>query len=89
MKLIGIDTGTTTISGIVMEHNIGNNAELIEAKTIANDSFLPTANDWEKIPRCRADYKKGKGFIGLFSRPVSGSEEDRAYGSDAWDLVCG
>ena len=49
MKLIGIDIGTTTISGIVMEHNIGNNAELIEAKTIANDSFLPTANDWEKI----------------------------------------
>ena len=46
MKLIGIDIGTTTISGIVMEHNIGNNAELIEAKTIANDSFLPTANDW-------------------------------------------
>ena len=49
MKLIGIDIGTTTISGIVMEHNIGNNAELIEAKTITNDSFLPTANDWEKI----------------------------------------
>lgn len=24
MKLIGIDIGTTTISGIVMEHNIGN-----------------------------------------------------------------
>ena len=86
MKLIGIDIGTTTISGIVMEHNIGNNAELIEAKTITNDSFLPTANDWEKIQD--AD-KKGKGFIGLFSRPVSGSEEDRAYGSDAWDLVCG
>lgn len=39
MKLIGIDIGTTTISGIVMEHNVGNNAELIEAKTIANDSF--------------------------------------------------
>ena len=34
MKLIGIDIGTTTISGIVMEHNIGNNAELIEAKTV-------------------------------------------------------
>ena len=37
MKLIGIDIGTTTISGIVMEHNIGNNAELIEAKTIASN----------------------------------------------------
>ena len=89
MKLIGIDIGTTTISGIVMEHNIGNNAELIEAKTIANDSFLPTANDWESEKDGHFLAVEGKGFIGLFSRPVSGSEEDRAYGSDAWDLVCG
>ena len=58
MKLIGIDIGTTTISGIVMEHNIGNNAELIEAKTIANDSFLPTANDWEKIQDAEQIIKK-------------------------------
>ena len=27
MKLIGIDIGTTTISGIVMEHNIGKKAK--------------------------------------------------------------
>ena len=66
MKLIGIDIGTTTISGIVMEHNIGNNAELIEAKTIANDSFLPTANDWEKIQDAEQIIKKAKDLLDYF-----------------------
>lgn len=66
MKLIGIDIGTTTISGIVMEHNIGNNAELIEAKTIANDSFLPTANDWEKNQDAEQIIKKAKDLLDYF-----------------------
>ena len=66
MKLIGIDIGTTTISGIVMEHSVGNNAELIEAKTIANDSFLPTANDWEKIQDAEQIIKKAKDLLDYF-----------------------
>ena len=66
MKYIGIDIGTTTISGVVIEHNIGNNAEIIEAKTIANDSFLTTANDWEKIQDAEQIIKKARELLDHF-----------------------
>ena len=66
MKLIGIDIGTTTISGVVIEHNIGNNTEIIEAKTIANDSFLTTANDWEKIQDAEQNIKKAQNLLDYF-----------------------
>ncbi|MBQ6846260.1 MAG: hypothetical protein IJO61_03940 [Oscillospiraceae bacterium] len=44
MKIIGIDIGTTTISGVVVE-----NGKSIEHETRKNDSFLPTENSWERI----------------------------------------
>lgn len=49
MKTIGIDIGTTTISGVVLEKNETQKARILEAKTIENGSFLATDSDWERI----------------------------------------
>lgn len=46
MKLIGIDIGTTTISIVVLDMAT---AEVVEARTIQNDSFVVTENRWERI----------------------------------------
>ena len=40
MKTIGIDIGTTTISGVVLEKNGTQKARILEVKTIENGSFL-------------------------------------------------
>ena len=46
MKYIGIDIGTTTISIVVT----GDRENIPEKKyTLANGSFLPTANPWERL----------------------------------------
>ena len=45
MKAIGIDIGTTTVCGVVMDLD---SRQVLEAKTLPNDSFLPS-EDWEKI----------------------------------------
>lgn len=49
MKTIGIDIGTTTISGVILERTDTGKLKVLETKTIENDSFLAAANDWEKI----------------------------------------
>lgn len=46
MKSIGIDIGTTTISTAVVNTAM---QELIESKTIQNNSFIRTEHDWERI----------------------------------------
>lgn len=40
MKAIGIDIGTTTISGVVVEVDERRHSTVIEAKTIQNGSLL-------------------------------------------------
>ena len=45
VKAIGIDIGTTTVCGVVMDLE---NRQVLEAKTLSNDSFL-RSEDWEKI----------------------------------------
>lgn len=40
MKAIGIDIGTTTISGVVVEVDERRHSTVIEAKTIQNGSFI-------------------------------------------------
>ena len=47
MQIIGIDIGTTTISGAVLEYENEKTVKLLEAKTIENGGFMPTANEWE------------------------------------------
>ena len=44
MKILGLDIGTTTISAVVLED--GKN---LMHKTYKNDSFIRSANDWERI----------------------------------------
>lgn len=45
MKTIGIDIGTTTISGVVTENKNAEKSRTLEAKTIENGSFIATANE--------------------------------------------
>ena len=54
MKIIGIDIGTTTISGVVLENKVEGQIttkaeeklEIVEAKTIENGCFIPTEHEW-------------------------------------------
>lgn len=46
MKTIGLDIGTTTISAVVADTITGN---VEKAYTVKNDSFLETAETWEKL----------------------------------------
>lgn len=49
MKIIGIDIGTTTISGVVLEDKDAQKPVLLEAKTVENGCFIPDTEAWEKI----------------------------------------
>ncbi len=44
MQAIGIDIGTTSICGVVLE-----NGKLVRSKTVNYDAFIKTASEWEKI----------------------------------------
>lgn len=63
MKTIGIDIGTTTISGVVMENKTAEKARTLEAKTIENGSFITTANEWEKIQDAEQIVSKAQGLL--------------------------
>ena len=49
MKTAGIDIGTTTISGVVLEKEENGLAKILEAKTVENGCFIETGNEWERI----------------------------------------
>lgn len=66
MKTIGIDIGTTTISGVVMENKTAEKARTLEAKTIENGSFITTANEWEKIQDAEQIVSKALGLLDYF-----------------------
>ena len=46
MKSIGIDIGTTTISGVVFDSDIGS---VVKAATVSGPGFEPSGYPWEKI----------------------------------------
>ncbi|MDO4648712.1 MAG: FGGY family carbohydrate kinase [Eubacteriales bacterium] len=46
MKLIGVDIGTTTISGVVYDSE---SQKVVASRTIGNDSFILTEDEWERI----------------------------------------
>lgn len=46
MKAIGIDIGTTTISGVVFDTG---EKRTLEARTVSNGSFIRTDREWERI----------------------------------------
>lgn len=66
MKTIGIDIGTTTISGVVLEKNETQKARILEAKTIENGSFLATDSDWERIQDAENIVKKSRQMLDDF-----------------------
>ena len=53
MKTLGLDIGTTTISAVVHDNELG----VLSAKTVKNDSFL-TGESWEKIQDPNLIYDK-------------------------------
>lgn len=55
MKTIGIDIGTTTISAVVFDEK---NQNVIESRTILNDSFIETSYSWERIQNADVIVKK-------------------------------
>ena len=61
MKAIGIDIGTTTISGVVVEVDERRHSTVIEARTIQNGSFIGTSNVWERIQDAEKIIQKAKG----------------------------
>ena len=66
MKTIGIDIGTTTISGVVLEKSGTEKAKILEAKTIENGSFLAVKNDWERIQDAEKIVKKSRELLDDF-----------------------
>ena len=66
MKAIGIDIGTTTISGVVVEVDERRYSTVIEAKTIQNGSFIGTSNEWERIQDAEKIIQKAKVVVDEF-----------------------
>ena len=56
MKTAGIDIGTTTISGVVLEKEENGQAKILEAKTVENGCFIETGNEWERIQYAKESY---------------------------------
>ena len=46
MRAIGLDIGTTTICAVVLD---GETGDVLESRTVANDTFLASEYDYEKI----------------------------------------
>ena len=58
MKTAGIDIGTTTISGVVLEKGENGQAKILEAKTVENGCFVETGNDWERMGKMLSNVGK-------------------------------
>ena len=66
MKTAGIDIGTTTISGVVLEKGRNGQAKILEAKTVENGCFIETGNDWERIQDARKIVEKAVNLLDYF-----------------------
>lgn len=74
MRIIGIDIGTTTISGVVLEsrttdevvNKIVEKSEILEAKTIENGCFISTEHEWERIQDAEQIVKKAQNLTDYF-----------------------
>ena len=66
MKTAGIDIGTTTISGVVLEKGENGQAKILEAKTVENGCFVETGNDWERIQYAKEIVEKAVNLLDYF-----------------------
>ena len=60
MKAMGIDIGTTTISGVILDVE---KKQVVETRTIPNGSFLPTRKDWERMQDVSVILKKARALV--------------------------
>ena len=60
MKAMGIDNGTTTISGVVLDVE---KKQVVETRTIPNGSFLPKRKDWERMQDVSVIFKKARVLV--------------------------
>lgn len=60
MQAIGIDIGTTTISGVLLDPQT---QQVVRACTIKNDSFLASDHAWEKIQDPARIQERAKGLL--------------------------
>ena len=60
MKAMGIDIGTTTIGGVVLDVE---KKQVVETRTIPNGSFLSTGKDWERIQDVSVILKKTQALV--------------------------
>ena len=63
MKSIGIDIGTTSICGVVLDSALGT---VIESETINSEAFIHTENSWEKIQDTEKIFAIAKGILDRF-----------------------
>ncbi len=63
MKAIGIDLGTTSICGIVIDTENGN---ILKSKTVASEAFIKTPFEWERIQSVGTVIEKAKGILDSF-----------------------
>ena len=60
MKIVGLDIGTTTISAVVFD---GEKKEVVKSRTVSNEFFINTENEWEKIQDADGIVQKAKGTL--------------------------
>ena len=66
MQTIGIDIGTTTLRGVVLEKSGTQKPRVLEAKTIENGSFFKTTKDWGRIQDAEKIVKKSRQMLDDF-----------------------
>ena len=66
MKTAGIDIGTTTISGVVLEKEENGQAKILEAKTVENGCFIETGNEWERIQYAKEIVERSVNLLDYF-----------------------
>lgn len=62
-KVVGIDLGTTSISGVVLDVDTGN---LLEKRTISGGHFLENGRSWERVQDAEEIIQKAKELIDEF-----------------------
>ena len=63
MKAIGIDLGTTSICGVVIDTVSG---EVLKSETVNSNAFIPKNNDWEKVQNVSIIIEKAKSIVDSF-----------------------
>ena len=74
MKAIGLDIGTTTICGVLLDTETG---EQLARYTLANDAAIETSNSWEKL---QDPEKIARRCLEILDLLVAGQENIAAIG---------